>query len=218
MAARNLAQFAEFGKKIIGIGRNYANHAKELGNAIPEKPMFFLKPTTSYVASPGPIVIPYPSAEIHHEVELGVVISKLARSVPRESAMDYVGGYALALDMTCRDAQAKAKKEGAPWSEAKGYDTFCPIGSYIEKSLIANPHDLTLRLRINGEIRQQGSTSDMIFPIDQLIAYVSTIMTLEPGDIILTGLGLLPFSFLFFLFFLWAMVSPLADLFFFFLG
>lgn len=188
MAARNLMQFAEFGKKIVAIGRNFANHAKELGNAVPEKPMFFLKPTTSYVASPGPIVIPYPSAEIHHEVELGVVISKVARSVSRETAMEHVGGYALALDMTCRDAQLKAKKEGAPWTEAKGYDTFCPIGPFIEKALIPDPHNVVLRLRVNGQVRQQGSTSDMIFPIDHLISYVSSVMTLEPGDIILTGL------------------------------
>jgi len=181
-----LARFVELGKKIIGIGRNYAAHAKELGNEAPSKPFFFLKPTTSYVTPPNLIEIPTGS-EVHHEVELGVVIGAKGKNIPVERALDYIGGYALALDLTCRTSQAEAKAKSLPWSEAKGRDGFCPVGTFLTKSQIPNPNDVTIGLRVNDATRQLDTTAKMIFNVQQLISHVSTVMTLEPGDLILTG-------------------------------
>lgn len=124
--------------------------------------------------------------ELHYEVELGLVINKEGRDIPEHSAMDYVGGYALALDMTSRDLQSAAKKSGHPWSVAKGYDTFCPVSSFVEKEKV----DLStarLWLKVDGETKQDGRTCDMIFSVPYLISYISSIMTLETGDLILTG-------------------------------
>lgn len=124
--------------------------------------------------------------ELHYEVELGLVINGKGRDIPEHSAMDYVGGYALALDMTSRDLQSAAKKSGHPWSVAKGYDTFCPVSSFVEKEKV----DLStarLWLKVDGETKQDGRTCDMIFSVPYLISYISSIMTLETGDLILTG-------------------------------
>jgi len=128
-----------------------------------------------------------PSLPLSLLVELGVVIGKGGRDIRQEDAFSHVDGYCLALDMTARNFQNTAKKAGLPWSAAKGYDTFCPVSSFIPKSRVGNPQDLNLWLKVNGETRQNGNTSDMIFKIDYLISKVSTIMTLEPGDLILTG-------------------------------
>ncbi|EGC38303.1 hypothetical protein DICPUDRAFT_149041 [Dictyostelium purpureum] len=184
----NISRFWETGKKIVAVGRNYAQHAKELGNEVPSEPFFFLKPTSSYLLQgTGAIEIPNENSDIHHEVELGVVISKKGRDIDINSAMDYVGGYTLALDMTSRDQQAIAKSKGLPWSIAKGYDTFCPISGFIPKDKIKNIDDLELWLSIDGQIKQKGNTNQMIFNVPHLIQYISTIMTLEEGDLILTG-------------------------------
>eukprot|EP01120_Amphizonella_sp_Union-15-10_P001617 TRINITY_DN11770_c0_g1_i1.p1 TRINITY_DN11770_c0_g1~~TRINITY_DN11770_c0_g1_i1.p1 ORF type:complete len:219 (-),score=47.57 TRINITY_DN11770_c0_g1_i1:98-754(-) len=182
-----MAQFRELGKKIIAIGRNYAAHAKELNNELPKKPFFFLKPTTSYLSQGNSIEYPPQCKELSHEVELGVVIGKKGRDISSSSAMDYVAGYTLALDMTARDIQMEAKSKGLPWSEAKGYDTFCPVGDFIGKDKIKDPHNLGLWLKVDDKVRQKGNTSDMIFKIPTLIEHVSSIMTLEEGDLILTG-------------------------------
>ncbi|XP_016492570.1 oxaloacetate tautomerase FAHD1, mitochondrial isoform X1 [Nicotiana tabacum] len=181
------------GSKIIAVGRNYAAHAKELGNAVPKEPVLFMKPTSSYLMNGGTIEVPHPLESLDHEVELAVVISQRARDVPEATAMDYVGGYALALDMTAREIQATAKSAGLPWTVAKGQDTFTPISSVVRsfgnlpKSMVPDPHDIELWLKVDGEIRQKGSTSDMIFKIPFLISHISSIMTLLQGDVILTG-------------------------------
>ncbi|KAJ2775199.1 hypothetical protein IWQ56_000196 [Coemansia nantahalensis] len=178
--------FATTGRKIVAIGRNFSEHARELGNAVPTAPFFFLKPVSSYVASPGTIEIPR-GCVVHHEVELGVVIGKTGRDIASASAMEYVAGYALGLDLTARNLQDEAKQKGLPWSVAKGYDTFTPIGPFIPRSRLPDPHDARLWLEVAGQIRQDGSTSAMIFQIPQLIEHISRIMTLEEGDLVLTG-------------------------------
>ncbi|KAN0076829.1 hypothetical protein V8E55_010684 [Tylopilus felleus] len=180
------AQFVRQGKKIVAIGRNYAEHVKELGNTRPKEPFFFLKPTTSYLPSGGNVEIPN-GIIAHHEVELGLVIGKGGRDILQDAAESHIAGYALAVDMTARNMQEEVKKKGLPWSTVKGFDTFTPIGKFIPKSLITDPHDLRLALKINGAVKQDGTTGDMIFRIPRLIEHISSIMTLEEGDLILTG-------------------------------
>ncbi|KAJ8766496.1 hypothetical protein K2173_022555 [Erythroxylum novogranatense] len=182
-----IQKLLQVGTKIVAVGRNYAAHAKELGNAVPKEPVLFLKPTSSYLENGGTIEIPRELESLDHEVELAVVIGQKARDVSEASAMDYVGGYALALDMTAREIQASAKSAGLPWTVAKGQDTFTPISSVLSKSEIPDPHNLELWLKVDGEIRQKGSTKDMIFKIPYLISHISSVMTLFEGDIILTG-------------------------------
>lgn len=173
--------------KLVCIGRNYAKHAAELGNAVPSEPMIFLKPASSLVASGEDIIIPTRSSDVHHEVELVCLIGEAGKDIPESEALDHVAGYAVGLDMTARDIQQKAKDKGHPWSVAKGFDTFAPLGTFIPASDVADPQDLTIRLTVNGELRQEGHTSDMIFPVARLIAFCSTIFTLMPGDLLFTG-------------------------------
>ncbi|KAI8850296.1 hypothetical protein BC829DRAFT_389721, partial [Chytridium lagenaria] len=181
-----ISEFASFGRKIIAIGRNYAEHAKELGNAVPKEPFFFLKPVSSYVKAPGSIEIPK-GVNVHHEIELGVVIGKDGRDIPAEKFDEFVAGYVLAIDGTARNLQDIAKKEGKPWSAAKGFDTFTPIGEFVEKSKVKDVNNLELWLKIDGKTVQNGNTKDMIFKLPGLINFVSSIMKLEKGDVILTG-------------------------------
>jgi acylpyruvate hydrolase len=178
--------FVKQGKKIVGIGRNYAAHAKELNNAIPKEPFFFLKPTTSYIETGGTVEIPK-GIIAHYEVELGLVIGRGGRDILQANADSHIAGYALAVDMTARNMQDEVKRKGLPWSAIKGFDTFTPVGHFIPKSSVADPHNLKLSLRVNGMIKQDGHTADMIFRIPRLIEHVSSIMTLEEGDLILTG-------------------------------
>ncbi|BFY98627.1 hypothetical protein BsWGS_01667 [Bradybaena similaris] len=182
-----LAQFKDFGKKIVCVGRNYRDHAAELGNPVPGKPILFLKPTTAYISEGQTIKIPKGCTDLNHEVELGVIIGSRATNVKESEAMKYVGGYALGLDMTARDWQSEAKKNGLPWSLAKGFDTSCPVSAFIEKDKIPNPGDIDIWLKVNGETRQSGNTKDMIFSVEHLISYTSQFFTLEPGDLLLTG-------------------------------
>ncbi|XP_058076500.1 probable acylpyruvase FAHD1, mitochondrial isoform X1 [Magnolia sinica] len=175
------------GTKIIAVGRNYAAHAKELGNAVPKEPVLFLKPTSSYLQNGGTIEIPHSLESLDHEVELAVVIGEKARDVAEGSAMDYVGGYALALDMTAREIQSSAKSAGLPWTVAKGQDTFTPISELLPKSMVPDPDNLELWLKVDDEIKQKGTTKDMIFKIPFLVSHISSIMTLLEGDVILTG-------------------------------
>ncbi|WVQ75966.1 hypothetical protein IAR50_005602 [Cryptococcus sp. DSM 104548] len=182
-----MSNFVKTGRKIVAIGRNYADHAKELGNAVPKEPFFFLKPTSSYlVAGTGPVEIPY-NVKMHHEVELGVVIGKDGRDIPTSSALEHIAGYTLALDMTARNIQDKVKSKGLPWSTAKGFDTFTPVGPFIPKHFLPDLTQVGLHFSLNNTLKQSGVTSDMLFDIPHLISFVSSIMRLEEGDLLLTG-------------------------------
>jgi 2-keto-4-pentenoate hydratase/2-oxohepta-3-ene-1,7-dioic acid hydratase in catechol pathway len=168
--------------KVIAVGRNYVDHADEQSVPVPEEPMIFLKPATSVVGPEANVVYPSISNEVHHEAELAVIISKVARYVNAEDASSYIMGYTAANDVTARDLQ---RKDGQ-WARAKGFDTFCPLGPAIETEL--DPLErLAVICRVNGEVRQAGFTSDMVFGVAEIIEYVSVVMTLLPGDVILTG-------------------------------
>jgi len=173
--------------KIVCLGRNYAEHARELGNETPSAPILFMKPATAVIADNGTVRIPAYSQECHHEVELALLIGREARGVTPEQAMDYIAGYGVAIDMTLRDVQDQLKSKGLPWDIAKGFDTSCPLSGFVPASAVVDPHNLPLRLSVNGEQRQNGSTSDMIHRVPQIVAHISGIFTLEPGDVILTG-------------------------------
>lgn len=173
--------------KIIGIGQNYARHAAEMRTAPPEEPMLFLKPSTAVVRDGGEVVLPGVSGDVHHEVELVVVVGRGGRSIPESEALSHVAGYAVGLDMTARDLQARAKEKGHPWAVAKGFDSFAPLGPVVAAGSVPDPQALDLELRVNGEVRQAGTTADMIFPVRTLIAHCSNIFTLEPGDLVFTG-------------------------------
>ncbi|CAN5837356.1 fumarylacetoacetate hydrolase family protein [soil metagenome] len=167
--------------KIVCIGRNYAAHAKELGNEVPAEPLMFFKPPSAIIGPGDAVVLRAESDKVEHEAELGVVIGKRASRVSREDALSYVFGYTCVNDVTARDLQ---KKDGQ-WTRAKGFDTFCPVGPWIETDL--DPTDLAVRCLVDGAIRQDGRTSQMMFDVAALIAYVSRAFTLEPGDLIATG-------------------------------
>jgi len=169
------------------IGRNYAGHARELNNPIPERPLVFQKPTSSLVAQGGAIILPPESQDVHHEVEVVVAIGREGRRIDPDAALDHVLGYAVGIDVTARDIQREAKAKGHPWTVAKGFDTFAPLGAFVDASVVPDPQNLDVLLEINGAARQRGNTSQMLFPIPQLIAYLSTIVTLKRGDLIYTG-------------------------------
>lgn len=173
--------------KLLCIGRNYARHAAEMHSDVPDTPMVFLKPSTALVRSGGTVEIPSQSQQVHHELELVVVIATGGKHIAREQALSHVGGYAVGLDMTARDLQQQAKERRHPWSVAKGFDTFAPLGPIAPPNAIVDVQQLDLALTVNGETRQHGTTADMIFPVADLIAYCSTIFTLEPGDLLYTG-------------------------------
>ncbi len=173
--------------KIICLLRNYAAHAAEMGNEVPERPVFFLKPKTTIIQDGEDIVLPKESNEVHHEVELAVIIGKEGRNIDKEMAMEHVLGYAILIDVTARDIQSKAKEQGRPWTIAKGYDTFAPMSGIVAKSEVPNPHDLNIWLKVNGEYRQKSNTKLMLFGVQEIITQISKIMTLRPGDIIATG-------------------------------
>lgn len=167
--------------KIVCVGRNYRAHAAELGNDVPAEPLLFFKPPSSIVAADEGIELPEESCRVDHEAELGVIIGARCRRVSEERALDFVFGYTCVDDVTARDLQ---KKDGQ-WTRAKGFDTFCPTGPLLVTGI--DPNALAVRCRVNGEIRQDGNTRDMIFSLARLIAYISGVMTLEPGDLIATG-------------------------------
>lgn len=173
--------------KIVCLARNYAEHARELGNETPAAPVLFMKPASSVIGDGDTVRIPAYSAECHYEVELALVIGKKCRNVSIHDAPDFVAGYAVAIDMTLRDVQNQLKAKGLPWEIAKGFDTACPLSDFVPSAAVSDPHALGLKLSVNGEIRQNGCTSDMIHRIPQIIAHISGIFTLDPGDVILTG-------------------------------
>jgi 2-keto-4-pentenoate hydratase/2-oxohepta-3-ene-1,7-dioic acid hydratase in catechol pathway len=167
--------------KVLCVGRNYVAHAKELGHEVPSEPLLFLKPPSALLGPEGSVRLPPESSRIEHEAELGVVIGRRARGVSREDALAHVLGYTAVCDVTARDLQ---KKDGQ-WTRAKGFDTFCPAGPVIACGL--DPSALRVRCIVNGQTRQDGRTRDMLFDVPALIAYASRIMTLEPGDLLVTG-------------------------------
>jgi 2-keto-4-pentenoate hydratase/2-oxohepta-3-ene-1,7-dioic acid hydratase in catechol pathway len=167
--------------KIIGIGRNYRKHAEELKNEVPEEPLMFFKPPSSLLAPGGTVVLPKESARVDYEGELVVVIGARCRRISPSEGRRAIFGYSIACDVTARDLQTKDKQ----WTRAKGFDTFCPIGPHVVP--LPDAGALGLQLRVNGKLEQDGKTSDMLFDVPSLIAYASQSMTLEPGDIILTG-------------------------------
>jgi 2-keto-4-pentenoate hydratase/2-oxohepta-3-ene-1,7-dioic acid hydratase in catechol pathway len=167
--------------KIVCIGRNYVAHAKEHDAEVPEVPLIFLKPPTAIIGPGDDIVLPPQSQKVEHEAELVVVIGKTARWTPPEQALDYVLGYTVGNDVTARDLQMR----DGQWTRGKGFDTFAPLGPWIETEL--DPSDALVTCAVNGEMRQMASTRDMVFGVRQLIAYISSVMTLLPGDLIYTG-------------------------------
>jgi len=167
--------------KVVGIGRNYADHAKELGNDVPAEPLMFLIPNTAVVGPGDPVVMPPQSSNVHYEGELAVVIGKICKDVRPEEALDCVYGYTCANDVTARDLQSS----DGQWARAKGFDTFCPIGPWIETEL--DPAALHLTTRRDGEVVQDGTTADMVHGVAALIVHASAAFTLLPGDVILTG-------------------------------
>jgi 5-carboxymethyl-2-hydroxymuconate isomerase len=173
--------------KIICIGRNYAEHVKELGNVVSDSPVLFMKPASSIVPDGGQVVIPDYSKECHHEVELAVLIGKGGRKIAPGQALQHVAGYGVAIDLTLRDVQNELKEKGHPWEIAKAFDTSCPLSGFVPADAVSDPQNLRLRLSVNGELRQDGNSSDMIRPVAELIAASSGYFSLAPGDILLTG-------------------------------
>ncbi len=173
--------------KIVCVGQNYAKHIEEMKGTRPEKPVLFFKPSTAIVHPGEAIRLPAFSSDVHHEVELVVVVGETMRHVPADRALTHVAGYAVGLDLTARDLQWAAKKRGGPWAVAKGFDGSAPLSEAVPADEVGDASDLAIELRVNGEIRQSGRTSEMLFKIPELLAYASDIFTLEPGDLLFTG-------------------------------
>jgi 2-keto-4-pentenoate hydratase/2-oxohepta-3-ene-1,7-dioic acid hydratase in catechol pathway len=168
--------------KVVAVGRNYAEHAREMGGEPPAEPVLFLKPSTAVVGHGDPIAYPVKLTQrVDYEGELAVIIGRLCREVPAAQAAEVIFGYTCANDVTARDLQAR----DGQWTRAKGFDTFCPLGPWIETD--ADPADLQLTTEVNGEVRQQARTSQLLYDVPALVEFVSTVMTLLPGDVLLTG-------------------------------
>ena len=173
--------------KIICLARTYQKHAEEMKTVTTKEPLVFLKPSSSVIFNNQSIIIPRLSKCLHHEVELGVVIGKKCKNIYRDKALKNVLGYCIALDITARDIQTEAKKKGWPWSIAKGFDTFAPISNVVLKKKVNDPNDLDIILKVNNKIRQKSNTKYMAYSVERIIEFISNIMTLEPGDLIMTG-------------------------------
>lgn len=167
--------------KVVAVGKNYLDHAAEMGGDAPEEPLLFLKPNTAVVGPGDAIVLPPQSSQVEHEGELAVVIGRIAKNVSVEDADTYIFGYTVANDVTARDLQ----RADGQWARAKGFDTFCPLGPVIETELELD--EQTIQTRVNGEVRQSGELADMVHAVEEIVAYASSVWTLLPGDIILTG-------------------------------
>ena len=173
--------------KVVAVARNYKAHAAEMHADSPKEPRLFLKPPSSLLANGGEVLLPKSSARVDHEVELAVVMKSKTKQIAAEHVKGNILGYTILVDVTARDIQAEAKRTGMPWTVAKGYDTFAPIGPRIVPAEKIDEKNLDIWLKINGVDKQRGNTSQMIFPIEELVSYISHIMTLEPLDIIATG-------------------------------
>ncbi|MBK9924252.1 MAG: fumarylacetoacetate hydrolase family protein [Anaerolineales bacterium] len=167
--------------KIVCVGRNYVEHVKEMGNELPKVPLIFMKPPSSIINPNDTIILPPQSAQVEHEGELVIVIGKRGRHITAEKAKNHIIGYTVGNDVTARDLQ----KTDDQWTRAKGFDTFCPFGPWIDTEF--DPADAVVTVRVNGQMRQMASTRDMVFNVGVLVAYISSVMTLEPGDLIFTG-------------------------------
>jgi 2-keto-4-pentenoate hydratase/2-oxohepta-3-ene-1,7-dioic acid hydratase in catechol pathway len=175
-------------QKILCLGRNYVKHAKELKHDVPDEPIFFSKMPSSLLPHQGAIVLPSEVGRVDHEIELGVIIGKSGKNIPESQATDFIAGYTIVNDVTARDMQKADIEKKKPWLRSKSFDTFCPMGPCIVPfDAIADPHNLKISLKVNGKVRQQAHTSEMIFKIPRLIDYLSKHMTLQAGDIIATG-------------------------------
>ncbi|CAI4216460.1 unnamed protein product [Parascedosporium putredinis] len=176
--------------KVVCIGRNYADHVAELNNTKPKQPFFFLKPPSSIVLpGQGPVLRPK-GVDLHYEVELGLILNRRLRDfdgADTKGALEAIESYLLAIDMTSRNGQNEAKRKGLPWDIPKGFDTFLPLSQIIPKSAIPDPHNVELFLKVNGETKQDASTNLMLFQIPKILSHISRVMTLEPGDLIITG-------------------------------
>lgn len=173
--------------KIICIGRNYIDHAKELNNPVPEKPVFFMKPDTALLLKHNPFFYPSFSNNVQYETELVVKIDRNGKHIEEKFAHKYYSEIGIGIDFTARDLQAEAKKKGLPWEIAKSFDQSAPVGEFIHKEKLTALNNINFSLKINGEVRQQGNSKDMIFTFDHIIAYVSQFITLRTGDLIFTG-------------------------------
>ncbi len=173
--------------KIVCVARNYAEHIRELGNEVPDRPVFFMKPASSVISAGGSIVIPAYSQDCQHEVELAVLIGRTIKGIAATEALSAVAGYGVAIDLTLRDVQNELKSKGLPWEVAKAFDTACPLSDFVAGDTVHDPQNLAISLRVNGQVRQDASTALMLRSIPELIAAISAIFTLEPGDVILTG-------------------------------
>lgn len=175
-------------QKILCIGRNYKEHAEELGNKVPEEPLFFSKAPSSILAHESKISLPTNVGRVDHEGEIALVISKKASHIPEKNAFDYIAGFSLINDVTAREMQKKDTAAGRPWFRSKSFDTFCPFGPFlVPKQTINDPNDLNISVKVNGELKQQSSTLKMVFGFAEIVSYLSKFCTLEPGDIIATG-------------------------------
>ncbi|MFQ5603932.1 MAG: fumarylacetoacetate hydrolase family protein [bacterium] len=175
-------------QKILCVGRNYQKHAEELGNAVPEEPVFFSKSPSALIAHDEKIRIPRDVGRVDYEGELAVVIGKKAHHISEKYALEFVAGFSILVDVTARDLQQADIKAGKPWFRAKSFDTFCPFGPYlVPRDAIKDYHDLQLQLIVNGNVKQQARISEMIFDVPELVAYLSKHLTLQPGDVIATG-------------------------------
>ena len=173
--------------KIICIGRNYAEHAKELNNAIPTEPVFFMKPDTALLKDSDPFYYPDFTKDLHHEIEIVIKINKVGKHIDEQFAHKYYVEIGLGIDFTARDLQAQCKAKGLPWEKAKAFDASAPIGKFVSKASLGNLDDISFELKINGESRQVGNTKDLLFSFDKVISYVSKFVTLKVGDLIYTG-------------------------------
>lgn len=173
--------------KIICIGRNYIDHAKELNNPVPEKPVFFMKPDTALLLKHNPFFYPDFSKNIHYETELVVKINRNGKHIDEKFAHKYYNEIGIGIDFTARDLQAEAKKKGLPWEIAKAFDQSAPVGKFLPIDKFDNINNINFSLKINGELRQKGNSGNMIFSVDKIIAYVSQFITLRTGDLIFTG-------------------------------
>ncbi|MGA9854829.1 MAG: fumarylacetoacetate hydrolase family protein [Gammaproteobacteria bacterium] len=174
-------------RRIFCVGRNYAEHAKEMGNALPAGPVIFMKPATSLVALGEPLKLPKGQGSVHHEMELVVVIGKQGADIPVEEAVSFVAGITLGIDLTLRDVQSKLKQAGAPWELSKSFDGSAAIGKFTAWSPQSDIQNIDMRCTVNGALRQQGNTQDMLFQVDKIIAFLSRHWRLLPGDLIFTG-------------------------------
>jgi len=173
--------------KAVCVGRNYAEHAKELGNEVPDSPLLFIKPSTSFVSLQPSFSIPSGQGSVHHELEIALLVSQPARDVSVDDALNYISHVGLGLDLTLRDVQTQLKQKAHPWERAKAFDGACPLSPWLEKSQVGDLADIQITLKKNHQVQQDGNSQEMIHSMAQLVSYMSSCFTLLPGDVILTG-------------------------------